>query len=130
MIVVPAAEGPRLGLCDLWQTPCRPPGICTLRLRELSNCQCPRMFLVPRVRGARPGPPPSQEESNPMPALRQAGTEPIPGYRLLEPLGRGGFGEVWKCEAPGGLHKAVKFVQGADSALAEHAVAEQELTAL
>ncbi len=39
-----------------------------------------------------------------------AGTEPLPGYLLLSPLGRGGFGEVWKCEAPGGLHKAIKFV--------------------
>jgi len=41
---------------------------------------------------------------------KTAGEVPIPGYTLVEPLGRGGFGEVWKCVAPGGLHKAVKFV--------------------
>jgi hypothetical protein len=38
--------------------------------------------------------------------------EPIPGYRLIERIGGGGFGEVWKAEAPGGLHKAIKFVYG------------------
>jgi len=38
--------------------------------------------------------------------------EPIPGYKLIERLGGGGFGEVWKAEAPGGILKAIKFVHG------------------
>jgi serine/threonine protein kinase len=57
--------------------------------------------------------------------------EPIPGYKLIERLGGGGFGEVWKCEAPGGLHKAIKFVFGDLGAASEDAHrAEQELKAL
>ena len=47
-----------------------------------------------------------------MPFTKQPNAEPIPGYRLIAPLGCGGFGEVWKCEAPGGLFKAIKFVYG------------------
>ena len=38
--------------------------------------------------------------------------EPIPGYRILERIGSGGFGDVWKAEAPGGLEKAIKIVLG------------------
>jgi len=47
-----------------------------------------------------------------MPVRVEAGAEPIPGYTFIERLGGGGFGEVWKVEAPGGLHKAIKVVYG------------------
>ncbi len=48
--------------------------------------------------------------SRPSLYTRRPGDEPIEGYRLLAPLGAGGFGEVWKCMAPGGLVKAMKIV--------------------
>ncbi len=59
-------------------------------------------------------------------------SEPIPGYTLIDRLGSGGFGEVWKCEAPGGIFKAIKVIHGdlrsKDNDLIRYA--EQELKAL
>ena len=52
--------------------------------------------------------------------------EPIPGYRLQERIGAGGYGEVWRAEAPGGIAKAVKIVFGRH----EDERAVRELTAL
>ena len=55
-----------------------------------------------------------------------AGYEPIQGYVLVEIIGRGGYGEVWRAVAPGGINKAVKIVYGN----LDDERAEQELKSL
>jgi serine/threonine protein kinase len=45
-------------------------------------------------------------------SLATRNIEPIPGYTLRERIGAGGYGEVWKADAPGGLAKAIKLVYG------------------
>ncbi len=39
------------------------------------------------------------------------GERPIAGYKLISFLGEGGYGEVWKAAAPGGLPCALKFIK-------------------
>ena len=43
-------------------------------------------------------------------SMLQPGLKPVPGYVLVEKLGAGGFGEVWKAKSPGGFDVAMKFV--------------------
>lgn len=38
--------------------------------------------------------------------------EVFPGYLLVERIGSGGYAEVWRARAPGGIDKAVKIVYG------------------
>ncbi len=45
--------------------------------------------------------------------LKEASSiESVLGYVLKERIGAGGYGEVWKAEAPGGIFKALKIIYG------------------
>src|SRR5215475_10578462 len=65
-----------------------------------------------------------------MPLVIASQSELIPGYRLVERVGQGGFGEVWKAEAPGGLLKAVKIIRGGLVGGPDEGPLKQELKAL
>lgn len=48
------------------------------------------------------------------------------GYTVVDRLGAGGYGEVWKATAPGGVEKAIKIVFGH----CDEGMAERELKSL
>ncbi|HJQ81105.1 MAG TPA: serine/threonine-protein kinase, partial [Lacipirellulaceae bacterium] len=50
----------------------------------------------------------------------------LPGYTLVDRIGSGGYADVWRAEAPGGIQKAVKVVHG----YCDDEFASQELKAL
>jgi serine/threonine protein kinase len=54
-----------------------------------------------------------------------AGMSLVPGHRLIELIGRGGYGEVWKASAPGGKHVAIKIIRDL-----QHSKGKQEFKAL
>jgi hypothetical protein len=52
----------------------------------------------------------SQSQTLPL----QVGLEPYPGCKLRQPLGKGGFAEVWEGEESKGRFVALKFIPSRD----------------
>lgn len=65
---------------------------------------------IPKKTGKDPGPPNPTKRSPAVGNLKDVILSQTGGYKMLERLGAGAFGEVWKAEAPGGILKAIKVI--------------------
>src|SRR5262249_18028161 len=45
----------------------------------------------------------------------QAAVQIVPGHKLVSFIGKGGYGEVWKATAPGGMPLALKIIRNLES---------------
>ncbi|MER3416564.1 MAG: hypothetical protein C4297_10180 [Gemmataceae bacterium] len=81
------------------------------RLVHLVHDESPLSRQVSRRRGASARSDIVPASPMPKPAGVTPGVLPVGGgYRLLQRIGAGGFGEVWRAEAPGGIEVAVKII--------------------
>ena len=68
----------------------------------------PAPAIDPAATGPLPAAPPLPQRMATFPY--HPGDLILPGYRLTKRLGSGGFGEVWRAEAPGGMGVAIKIL--------------------
>src|SRR5262249_28333587 len=96
----------------------------------------PSTIAAPQPKSPEPVTPATTVTAPVPPTARPAGTEstdvrellPIgSGYKLLNRIGRGGFGKVYRAEAPGGLESALKIINGS---IVHEDGAKRELQAL
>ena len=67
---------------------------------------------LPAVHPSESSAAPGTDETGESSPQEESDHPKLAGYRLIESIGEGGYGVVWKAEAPGGMLKAVKIVHG------------------